>query len=226
MHEVKAKNLPELDDDFAAEASEFDTLAELRDDIAAKLREADERTIDREFEEAVLQAATDNATVEVPGPLVHARAHEMVEQTLTALGRQGISKEAYLQITGKSEHELSHDAEPEAAQALRREAVLAAIVEAEEIDPTDEQLVEALRPAAARDGSDPVEVVATLRANDRLDQLKDDVAAREALERLVAVATPISVSTAEARDALWTPEKEASEPGSRSPSGELWTPGS
>jgi trigger factor len=225
VHEVKAKNLPELDDDFAGEASEFDTLGELREDIAAKLREADERTIEREFEEAVLQAATDRATVEVPDALVHARAHEMIEQTLTALARQGISKEAYLKISGRSEHELAADAEPEAAQALRREAVLAAIIEAEAIVPTDADLAEALRPAAERDGADPVELVAKLRSENRLDQL-DDVAARQALERLVASATPIGIDQAQARDALWTPEKASAETASGSGSGELWTPGS
>ena len=141
MHEVKAKRLPELDDDFASEASEFDTLAELREDIASKLREGDERAIEREFEEAVLQAATDEATVELPDQLVHARAHELIEQTLSALARQGINKETYLQITGKEEEELAHDAEPDAAAALRREAVLAAIVAAEQIEPSDEELV-------------------------------------------------------------------------------------
>ncbi|HTU29953.1 MAG TPA: trigger factor [Solirubrobacteraceae bacterium] len=235
-HEVKAKNLPELDDDFASEASEFDTLAELREDVAAKMREAEESTIEREFEEAVLQAAADNATVEVPEALVHARAHEMVEQSFTALARQGISREMYLQIAGKGEHELAEEAEPEAAQALRREAVLAAIVEAEAVEPTDEDLIEALRPAAERDGSDPAEVVETLRRNNRLDQLRDDVAARQALERLVESATPISVSAAEARDALWTPDKgdpdesgsaqAGGTQGSSAGSGKLWTPGS
>jgi trigger factor len=235
-HEVKAKNLPALDDDFASEASEFDTLAELREDVAAKMREAEESTIEREFEEAVLQAAADNATVDVPAALVHARAHEMVEQSFTALGRQGISREMYLQIAGKSEHELAEEAEPEAAQALRREAVLAAIVEAEEVDPTDEDLIEALRPAAERDGSDPAELLETLRKNNRLDQLRDDVAARQALERLVASATPISVSAAEAREALWTPDKgdpaesgsagSSGAEGSQTGSGKLWTPGS
>jgi trigger factor len=234
-HEVKAKNLPELDDDFASEASEFDTLAELREDIAAKLREAEDSAIEREFEQAVLQAAADNATVEVPAALVHARAHEMVEQSFTALARQGISREMYLQIAGKSEHELAEEAEPEAAQALRREAVLAAIAEAEQVDPSDEDLIEALRPAAERDGSDPAEVVETLRRSGRMDQLRDDVAARQALERLVASATPISVSAAEAREALWTPDKgEPADAGSARPggaegsgagSGKLWTPG-
>jgi trigger factor len=230
VHEVKAKNLPELDDDFAAEASEFDTLAELREDVATKLREGEESTIEREFEEAVLQAATDNATVEVPEKLVHARAHEMIEQTFTALSRQGISREMYLQISGKSEHQLAEEAEPEAAQALRREAVLAAIVAAEQVEPTDEDLVQALTPAAERDGSDPAEVVATLRANNRLDQLRDDVAARQALERLVQSATAITVAQAQARNALWTPGKPEDPPsgaeGSGSGSSELWTPGS
>jgi trigger factor len=235
-HEVKAKNLPELDDDFASEASEFDTLAELRDDVAAKLREAEEGAIEREFEEAVLQAAADNATVEVPDALVHARAHEMVEQSFTALARQGISREMYLQIAGKSAHELVEEAEPEAAQALRREAVLAAIVEAEGIEPSDEDLIEALRPAAERDGSDPAEVVETLRSSGRLDQLREDVAARQTLERLVTSAVPISVAAAEARDALWTPDKgdpadggasgAAGAGGSEAGSGKLWTPGS
>ena len=249
VHEVKAKNLPELDDEFASEASEFETLAELREDVAAKLREADEHRVEHEFEEAVLQAVTDRATVEVPAALIHARAHEMIEQTMTSLGRQGISKEMYLQISGKTEHELADDVEPEAEQALRREAVLAALVVAEGVQPTDEELVDALRPAAERDGSDPAEVVATLRANDRIDQLRDDVASRQALERLVKSAVAISVAAAEARETLWTPDQgdpdgsgpgsdSSADTGSRASSGagsssgsssgssELWTPGS
>jgi trigger factor len=225
VHEVKAKNLPELDDDFASEVSDFDTLVQLREDIATKLREADESALEREFEEAVLQAAADNATVDLPDGIVHARAHEMVEQSLTALARQGISREMYLQMAGKDAHELSHDAEPEARNALRREAVLAAIVDAEAIDPSDEDLIEAITPAAARDGSDPAEVVATLRASDRLGELRDDVAARQALERVVKSAKPISVSAAEAREALWTPDSEAAKSASDSGSSELWTPG-
>src|SRR4029077_16561359 len=77
--EVKAKRLPELDDDFASEASEFDTLAELREDVAGKLRPADEHAVEREFEQAVLEAAANEAEVELPDTLVHARAHEMLE---------------------------------------------------------------------------------------------------------------------------------------------------
>jgi trigger factor len=220
LSEVKAKRLPELDDDFASEAGGFDSLAELREDIASRLRVADTSAIEREFEEAVLQAATDAAQVQLPDKLVHARAHEVIEQTLSALARQGISKETYLRMVGKDEEALAHDAEPDAASALRREAVLAAIVEAEQITPSDDELVEALQPAAERDGSDPAELVDQLRKAGRLESLREDVANRQAVELLVAEATAISVDQAKARQTLWTPGKEDDPAGP----GQIWTP--
>jgi len=217
--EVKAKRLPELDDEFAAEAAGFDTLAELRDDIAARLRELDERAIEREFEEAVLDATVAEATVEVPDKLVHARAHELLEQTLSALARQGISKEAYLRISGKDEETLAHEAEPEAAAALKREAVLAAVVAAEQIEPSDDELLEALAPAAERSGRTAEQLFESARKSRRLEELRRDVAASKALELLVREASPITVEQAKARQKLWTP-------GSDQPAGQLWTPGS
>ncbi len=220
VSEVKAKRLPELDDAFAAEAGGFDSLTELREDVAGRLREADAGAIEREFEEAVLQAATDEAEIELPDDLIHSRAHEMIEQTLAALARQGISKEAYLQIAGKDEEELAHEAEPEAAGALRREAVLAAIVEAEQIRPTDDELAEALREAAQRDGRDPAELVAQLRKAGRLESLRQDVARRRAVDVLVGEATVITVEQAKAREKLWTPGKEDEPAGPA----QIWTP--
>jgi len=222
VSEVKAKLLPELDDEFASESGGFDSLQELREDIAGRLREADEAAIEREFEEAVLQAAADEATVELPGQLVHARAHEVVHQTMNALTRQGISKETYLRIAGKDEESLAHGAEPDAATALRREAVLAAVIAAEKIEPTDEDLVEALRPAAERDGSDPAELVTQLREAGRLDALREDVAARQAVELLVREASSITVDQAQARDKLWIPGTEEAEGRAE----QIWTPGS
>jgi trigger factor len=222
VSEVKAKRLPEIDDDFASEASEFDTLDELRQDIANRLREAEERAIEREFREAVVDAAAAEAQIELPDQLVHARAHEMLEQTLSALTRQGISKEAYLRIAGKDEETLAHEAEPEAAKALRREAVLEAIVEAEQIEPTDEQLLEELEPAAERTGTSAQELLERVKKNGQLDRLRADVAERLAIELLVAEAKPITVEQAKARQKLWTPGKEAAEGGA----GQLWTPGS
>lgn len=229
VSEVKVKRLPELDDDFASEAGGFDTLVELREDIAGRLRQADESAIEQEFEEAVIQAATDAAEVELPDQLIHSRAHEILHQTFSALGRQGISKETYLRITGKDEETLAHDAEPGAAGALRREAVIAAVIEAEQIEPSDEQLLEALRPAAERDGADPAELVEQLRQAGRLESLREDVAGRQTVELLVREAVPISVEQAGAagegggpRDRLWTPGKAETE----GDSAQIWTPGS
>ncbi|HEY2652617.1 MAG TPA: trigger factor [Solirubrobacteraceae bacterium] len=222
VSEVKAKRLPELDDEFATEAGGFDSLAELRDDIAERLKAGEERAIEREFEDAVLDAAVAEAQVEVPEKLVHARAHELLDETLSALERQGISKEAYLRIAGKDEETLAHEAEPEAERALRREAVLAAVVDAEEIRPSDEQVAEALEPTAQRAGKSADELIEQLRQADRLERLREEVANRQALELLVREAEPISVEQAKARDKLWTPGKA----GGEQRSGQLWTPGS
>jgi trigger factor len=223
--EVKAKRLPELDDEFASESAGFDTLAELREDVSERLREADERAIEREFEEAVVDAAVAEAEIDVPGELVHARAHELLEQMMSALARQGIPRETYLRISGKDEEAMAHDAEPEAADALRREAVLAAVVEAEGIEPTEEDLLEALRPSAERDGTSAEELLEQVRKADRVDRLQEDLATRQALEILVSEAKPISVEQAQARKKLWTPGVEGS--GSeKSGAGQLWTPGS
>ena len=133
--------LPELDDDFALDAAGMDSLAELREDVRARLLEVDERAVEREFREAVLDAAADAATVTVPAPLVEARAKEAWEARLHALSHQGVSKEAYLRISGMTEEELIESARPGAERALRAEAVIAAIIEAEKIEPTDEDLL-------------------------------------------------------------------------------------
>ncbi len=222
LSEVKAKRLPELDDEFASESAGFDTLAELREDIVSRLKEADEARIDREFEQAVLDAAVAESQVELPEKLVHARAHELLEETLSSLARQGISKDAYLRITGKDEEAIAHEAEPEAGTALRREAVLAAIVDAEQIEPSEEAIREALEPVAQRSSTKVETLLERLRSDGRLDRIRQDVATRQALDLLVREAKPISVEQAKAREKLWTPGKE----GEQDQPGRLWTPGS
>jgi trigger factor len=222
VKEVRAKRLPELDDELASEAAGFDTLDELRDDIATRLKEADERSVTAEFERAAVDAAVQHASVEVPEQLVHARAHELVADTMHALEHQGISKEAYLRIAGSDEETLAHEAEPEALAALKREAVLAAIVDAEGIQPSDEEVLEELRPLAERDGRKPEKLLEDVRRRGRLESLRDEIASRQAVALLVREAKPIAEEQARAREKLWTPEKESGEGGSS----QLWTPGS
>ncbi|HEY7075993.1 MAG TPA: trigger factor, partial [Solirubrobacteraceae bacterium] len=140
VKEVKAKELPELDEDFAAEAG-FDTLDELREDIRERLAEAQEREIEGEFREAALDAAVAAATVEVPEPLIEARAKEMWDEMAHTLAHQGISREAFLQYAQKTEEELTAENREPAERDLRREAVLAAVVEAEKIEASDDDVL-------------------------------------------------------------------------------------
>jgi trigger factor len=199
VNEVKTKRLPELDDDFASDAAGFDTLDELREDIATRLKDQEQHTIEREFERDVLDAVAAGSKIEVPHQLVHARAHEMVEETMSSLARQGISKEMYLQISGQSEEEMAHGAEEEAEKTLRREAVIAAVVEAEKIEPSHEDLLEALQPTAEREKSTPEKLLGRLEANDRVGRLRAELANRKAVEWLVEQAKPVAPAANEAK---------------------------
>jgi trigger factor len=184
VNEVKAKQLPELDDDFATEAGGFDTVAELREDIASRMREADERKLEAEFREAALDKVVEDATVEIPESLVEARAKELWEQMLHSLSHRGITKDAYLRIAQKTEDELLEEARPDAEQALRREAVLAAVIEAEDITPSDGDVLDALQDSALQQGTTPEKLRKRLEQQGRLDELVEDLAQRAAVELL------------------------------------------
>jgi trigger factor len=225
VKEVKRKDLPALDDDFASDAAGFETLEELREDIATKLRESDEARVEAEFREAVVDAVVRKAKVDVPDALVDARAAELWDRMLHTLSHQGISKEIYLQISGKTEEELLAEARPDAQQALRREAVIAAVVEAEEIEPADGDVLEALQPTAVRENSTPEKLFERLRQAGRLDELRADLAQSQAVDFLAERAQAIPAERAQAREKLWTPEDGEPGGGEQTP-GKLWTPGS
>jgi trigger factor len=221
VREVREKRLPELDDDFAADASEFDTLEELREDIAAKLRHAVEHRIEDEFREAAVDAAVNEADVSVPDAIVEARAEESWARLERSLEQRGVSPDRYLQMQGKSRQQVIEEAKPDAEQALKREAVLEAVADAEGIEISDEELLDSLRAAAEREGTQPQKLLDRIRALGRDAVLREDLRMRKAVDVLSETATPIPVDQAKARERLWTPEKEGSESSSR----ELWTPG-
>jgi trigger factor len=218
IKEVKEKQLPPLDDDLAVEAG-FDTLDELRTDVRERLAEAQASAIEAEFREAALDSAVKGAKVTVPEPLVEARSQELWDQMAHSLSHQSISKKAYLQISGRTEEEIVQAGLEDARQSLEREAVLAAIVEAEGIEPTEEEVVEALERATGR--APNRKALDRLRASGRLDAVKSDLAQRKALDVVAESAKPITVDQAKARDKLWTPGQERPEGASQ-----LWTPGS
>lgn len=205
VKEVRERVLPELDDELAADAAGFDTLDELREDIRRRIAEQEERAVEAEFREAVLDAAVEHATVEVPAALVEARAVELWDQMLHSLSHRGLSKEAYLQISGRTETEILDEAKPDAERALKREAVLAAVVAAEGIEPTDDELADALAPTAAREGMQPAKLLERVRKAGTLDALRDDVATRKAMDLLAERAKPVAPGDRPARAARRAP---------------------
>jgi trigger factor len=250
VKDVKHKHLPDLDDEFASDSAGFDTLEELRENIIQRMLELDEEKVVAEFRAAALDAIVDDATVDVPEPLIEARANELLTRMLHALGHQGIDKAAYLKISGKTERELVEDAKPEAELALKREAVLAAVIKAEQIEPTEQQLLDALEGAAEREQMSRQKLLDRLRRAGRVDSLAKEVAAEQAIDLVVTEAKPISLEEArkradkageakakaaaaapkrkpaarkkpaKAKDELWTPDKEAEPAGDK----KLWTP--
>src|SRR3954471_16778907 len=206
VKEGREKRLPDLDDEFALQAGGFDTLDELREDIARRLREADERDADREFREAALDTVVAKARVDVPHEVVHGKAHDIWHQMEHRLRRQGIDPAQYVAITGKSEEDLIKEAEPDAEKSLKREAVLAAIVAAEKIEPTDDEMLEALREATPGVQDEELrKALDQLEKDGRLAVLREDVAMRKAVDLVADNAKPIEPSLAEARGKIWTP---------------------
>ena len=208
VKEVKEKRLPELDDDFAVEAGGFDSLDELRTEIESRIAEAEERAIEAEFREAAVDAVVAQAKIEVPKELVHSKAHEMWHRTARRLAAQGINPEQYLAMTGKGEEELVVESEPEAETALKREAVLAAVVEAEGIEVSDDEIEQALRASAPPDTGEKQlkRLMKRARSQGADEALREDIAMRKAVDLVVENAKPIEAERAAAREKLWTPE--------------------
>lgn len=226
LKEVKEKVVPELDDDFAVEAGGFDSLAELRADLDSKVLEQDAQQAENEFREAAVDAAVTVSKVEVPHDLVHTKAHEMWGETAQRLAAQGLDPQRYLEMVGQSEEEFITEHEADAERALARESVLAAIVEAEQVEVSEEEMLDALRAAAAQSGagqSDKAVRRALERAREagREELLREDIGMRKVVDLLIESAKPIPIEQAKAREELWTPDQD--EP--QKPK-EIWTPDS
>jgi trigger factor len=226
VKEVREKILPELDDDFAADASEFDTLEELRADIREKVGAALGSRAEEDFRVAAIDAAVDAATVEVPDELATARATERWERMERQLAGRGMDPNAFLQMQGKTRDELIEESKPDAERELKRESVVTAIAEAEGIDVSDEEMVEALEHSAEHERTSPEKLLERLRKSGRDTVVREDIRARKAIELVADAAKPIPKEEvdsrqekAEAAEKIWTPEKE------REKAGGLWTPG-
>jgi trigger factor len=213
--------LPEVDDELARSASEFDTLAELRADIEGRIREALDEEIDAAYRSAAIDELIRASNVRGAGPLVETRARELLESFLRSLAGRGITPEAYFQVTGQTPDQLTAGIRAEAAHSVARELALEAVADKAGINVSDEDVKTLIREQAEAAGEDGEEVIADVWEHGHQEALREDLRLRAALDRLAADVKPISVEQAAAREAIWTPDKET-------PAGEtkLWTPGS
>ena len=223
VKEVREKVLPDLHDDFAATAGGFDTLEELRDDVREKLRAAAEERVEADFRIAAVDAAVDVSQVEVPDEILTARATERWERIERQIAAQGLNPASYLQMQGKTREQVIEESKPDAERELKREAVLTEIADAEEIEVSEEEMLEALEHTAEHERTTAAKLLERLRKLGRDSLVRDDLRVRKAIDLLAESANPIPMAQAEARERLWTPEKERAEAG-QGPG--LWTPGS
>ena len=204
VKEVLAKQLPELDDALAQQAAGCDTLEELREDIAAELLAADEARIAAEFAETALDAVATDAAIDLPETLVAARAREIWESTLRTLDFDGVSKDVYLQIAGKTEEQALAELRPRAARELRREAAVSAIATAEGIVVGEDELRASDPPPQPAEGP---AAPPTSRVRRREELLRERV-----LDLLSRESVAISIEDAQARGKPWPLDHERVEP--------------
>jgi len=221
VKEVKEKALPELDDDLARAASEFETLAELRGDLEARLHEQLEEELDARFRENAVDALVDVSDVGPIEPLVERRSAELLTGLVRSLERRGISFQTYLAMTGQPQDAVVARLREQAAQAVKRELVLDAVAKRLGTEVSDEEVDELISAQAAEVGEEPERIGTVMRETGGFEQLRADLRLKKALDEVVAQVRRIPVELAQAREKLWTPEKEKAGAGMK-----IWTPGS
>jgi trigger factor len=217
MKEIKEKVLPPLDDELARAASEFDTLAELRADVEDRLRAQVEAEADEAFRRATLEGLAEASKVQVSGPLVEARTRTLLRELDGVMQRSGASLETYLQVSGESAENLVANLREQAAASVAGELVLEAVADKLGIQVSDEEVEEAFRERF----DEPDKVIEQARAAGAYETERETLRLARALDRVVAEVKPIPPEQAEARERIWTPEKEKPQEETK-----LWTPGS
>jgi trigger factor len=219
VKEIKEKVLPPLDDDLARSASEFETFAELRADVESRLREQIEEEVETRFRADTADALVAASKVEAAGPLVESRTRELLRGFARQVEARGVQLETFLAMTGQQPEELVAQLHGEAQRSVARELVLEAVADRLELDVPDSEVEELVREQAEAVGDDPDEMLAALRESGRFESLREDLRLRQALDQVASEVKRIPLAQAEAREAIWTPDKENPPTETK-----LWTP--
>ena len=184
VHEIKAKELPEIDDEFAAEVSEFDTLEEYKADIKAKIKDQKASEGKRKQEDQAVDAAVKNAQYEIPQPMIETQVMQMADDFAQRIQSQGISLEQYFQFTGMTADKMMDELRPQAIKRIETRLVLEAIAKAENIEISDEKLDEELAKMAESYKMEVDKLKEFMGENEK-KQMKEDMAVQEAVTFLV-----------------------------------------
>ena len=187
IKEIKYKELPELNDEFAGEVSEFETLDEYKADIRKKLTESKEKQAATENENRVVEAVVKNATMEIPEAMIDSQLDNMVSEYARNMQNHGISLEQYMQYTGMTIDKLKEQMRPQAVKRIETRLVLEAVVKAENIQVTDEKVDEEIGKMAAAYKMEP-EKLKGYMGEAEIANMKEDLAVQEAVDFLVAEA--------------------------------------
>jgi trigger factor len=216
VKEIKEKVLPELDDELARSASEFDTLDELRADIGQRIREQVEAEVDEAFRRAVLDRLVEASNVQVTGPLVDARTRTLLRELDAVLQRSGGSLDAYLQMSGDSPENLVARLQEQAAASVAGELVLETAADQLGIQVSDEEVDQAFRDRFEEGDR----IIEQARAAGAYDTERENMRLARALDTIAQEVERIPPEQAAAREAIWTPDKEKPATDTK-----LWTPG-
>lgn len=192
LHEIKRKNLPALDDEFAKDVSEFDTLEEYKQDLAARLKERKQKEADQAREAAAIEKAAANAEVDIPNVMIETEIDYLFRDFENRLRMQGMTLDIYYQISGQDEAALREQMRSDAEKRVRNNLVLEAIAKAENITASDEELNEELEKMAGIYNRPADELRELFEKNDSLDSLKDDIVLRKTVQFLVDNSTTAS----------------------------------
>src|SRR5436190_3364163 len=219
LKEIKEKVLPPLDDDLARSASEFETFAELRADVESRLSEQIEEEVETRFRADAADALVAASRVDAAGPLVESRTRELLRGFARQVESRGVQLETFLAMTGQQPEVLVAQLREEAQRSVARELVLDAVAEQLELDVPDAEVEELVREQAEALGDDSAEMLVALRESGRFESLREDLRLRQALDRVASEVKRIPLAQAEAREAIWTPDKENPPTETK-----LWTP--
>ncbi len=184
IHEIKVKQIPEIDDEFAAEVSEFDTLDEYKADVKAKIKEQKENEGKQKKEDQAVEKAVANATMEIPEAMIDEQVRQMVNEFAQNMQYQGISFEQYCQITGMTLEKIQEETRPQAVKRIETRLVLEAIAKAENIEVTEERLDEEIKKMAESYNME-ADKLKELMGEEEKKQMMEDIAVQDAVTFLV-----------------------------------------